>query len=255
MSPTKCCEQSRHRRTPAFCVCKCIVSPAMSAIQLKLPYKYLPSSNEIELIIFDLGGVLLEIDYSLTQEAFAQLGISDVRTLYSKAAQSDIFDNLETGSISPDEFRTAIGTVIGRDIQDEEIDSAWNALIQRLPIRRLESVAQLRKSHRTCMLSNTNEIHIPCFEGLIREQGMMVEYQAAFEQIFYSSRIGIRKPDEEAFIHVLTEMDVKPERTLFFDDSMQHIESAAKLGIHSYHLEVGKEDISDILIRFRNGLT
>lgn len=221
----------------------------------QLPYKFLPSPQEIELVIFDLGGVLLEIDYSLTQDAFAKLGISDIGKLYSKAAQSDIFNTIETGAISPAEFRAAICQVIGKDIQDEEIDAAWNALIQHLPIGRLEGVTQLRKSHRTCMLSNTNEIHIPRFEGLIREQGMMNAYETAFEQIFYSSRIGYRKPDEKAFTHVLTQVGVRAEKALFFDDSLQHIESARKLGIHSYHLEVGKEDISDILIRFRNGLT
>lgn len=212
--------------------------------------KFLPPASEIDLIIFDLGGVLLDIDYALTQEAFANLGIPDIGSLYSKAAQSDIFDRLETGAISPEEFREAIRDLVGKDLPDDSIDDAWNALIQRMPLHRLERVVELRTSHRTCLLSNTNNIHIPSFEGLIETQGMMEVYIQAFEQIFYSSKIGMRKPDPGAFNHVLDTMNVMPEKALFIDDSIQHIQAASKLGIQSYHLEVGSEDISDIIARF-----
>jgi putative hydrolase of the HAD superfamily len=212
--------------------------------------KFLPLASEIELIIFDLGGVLLDIDYTLTQAAFANLGIHDITSLYSKAAQSDIFDRLETGAISAEEFRAAIRKLVGKELSDDSIDEAWNALIQRMPPHRLERVVELRKSHRTCILSNTNNIHIPCFERLMLDQGLMEVYMQAFEQLFYSSRIGLRKPDPDAFHYVLGAMKVSPEKALFIDDSIQHIVAARKLGIQSYHLEVGSEDISAIIARF-----
>ncbi len=226
----------------------------MSTHSKEIRFKFLPSPDDIDLIVFDLGGVLLNIDYALTQQAFAELGIADVKALYSKAAQNGLFDQVEIGAISPAEFRQALRAYLPTDVSDQEIDAAWNALIQSMPASRLESVNQLRADHKTCILSNTNEIHIPCFEALIERDGLMFEYRNAFDQIFYSSRIGMRKPDKKAFEHVLGRMDTAPRRALFFDDSIQHIESAKDLGINSYYLEVDKEDISDVIHRFLNGL-
>lgn len=227
----------------------------MNANSKPIAYKFIPAAEDIDLIIFDLGGVLLEIDYSITQQAFAELGIPDVKALYSKAAQNDIFDRLETGASSPAEFRSAVRAYIDVPVTDEQIDHAWNALIQTMPADRLQRVIELKAYHRTCILSNTNEIHIPCFEALIQDLGLMSDYLAAFERIFYSSRIGIRKPDKKAFEYILKEMKVSPERSLFIDDSIQHVVAASELGIHSYHLEVQKEDVSSVLDRFRNRLT
>lgn len=226
----------------------------MSHADTRLVNQPLPKASDIELVIFDLGGVILDIDYRLTQSAFANLGVQNVEQLYSKAAQGGLFDKMERGQISPDEFRNGIRAWLSHEVSDEQIDEAWNALIMQIPPARLEAIAKLRQSIRTCLLSNTNAIHISCFTQVIAAQGLSDVYQSAFEQIYYSSEIGQRKPDAAAFEHVLQGMRVAPEKALFIDDSEQHILSARSLGMHAYHLQVGAEDVCEILSRLSDSL-
>jgi putative hydrolase of the HAD superfamily len=197
--------------------------------------------HDFELLIFDLGGVILNIDYRLTQEAFNNLGVKDIDKLYSQASQIDLFDDLEKGLIQPSAFRMEIRDLIGIDVSDEQIDQAWNALLMDLPVNRLDVIARLKKFKKTCLLSNTNEIHIDFFEQDMMANGLQEKFKNCFDQIFYSSRIGMRKPDPLIFRFVMDEFDTLPEKCLFIDDSEQHIRAASELGIHVIHLQKGQE--------------
>ena len=199
--------------------------------------------EDIDLIIFDLGGVLLNIDYSLTQKAFAALGIADISSLYAQAAQDLLFDKIETGAISPSEFRDGLRAYIEREVTDEQLDHAWNALILDLPTERLELLYALKQTHKVVLLSNTNEIHVKRFESNIESNQGLDYYRGAFHHIFYSSRIDCRKPEAAAFQHVLEAMSVSPEQSLFIDDSIQHVIQAKSMGLHAHHLELPAQDI------------
>jgi len=194
-----------------------------------------------KVVLFDLGGVLLDIDYGLTQAAFKEIGVPDVHTLYSQAAQSDLFDEMERGRISPAQFRDGLRRLIGKKVMDEKLDHAWNALIQTLPAPRLEFVHQLKVEYTTALLSNTNEIHITCFENVIDETLGLERFRTAFHHLFYSSRIDARKPDKEAFTHVLSSIGVSAEEVLFIDDSEQHVVASRAMGIQAILLEKGQE--------------
>ena len=192
----------------------------------------------IKNIIFDLGGVLLNIDYAAPIREFTKLGILDFDQLYSKASQSQLFDNFETGKISPDEFREQIRTITKTNCTNQQIDAAWNSILLDLPLQNKELLFQLATRYRLFLLSNTNEIHIKCFE-----QDLVATYQVnffpqVFEQIYYSSRIGCRKPDREAFNHVLQHNALSPHETIFIDDSIQHVEGARKAGINAFWLDL-----------------
>ncbi|NNK80112.1 MAG: HAD family phosphatase [Flavobacteriales bacterium] len=197
--------------------------------------------KDVQLVIFDLGGVILDIEYQRTQDAFSQLGIKDVDTLYSQASQTSLFDDLETGRISPQAFRSGLRTLAGVSLSDEAIDKAWNALLLDLPIERLGFIQRVKKRYKTCLLSNTNEIHILSFEHRLEERGILEIYRTCFDEVLYSSRIGKRKPDEEVFRYVLELFQIPGEKALFIDDSPQHIEGAASLGIHTVFLDKGEE--------------
>lgn len=227
--------------------CKCIDLTLIENQFFKRESRMRQVRNEdIELLIFDLGGVILNIDYRSTQKAFTELGVMDVESLYSQASQSNLFDELEKGHISPKEFRSRLRTIIGGSMSDAEIDDAWNALLLDLPIERLEFISSLKMSRKICLLSNTNEIHIQCFEKELLNTGLIEKFKNCFDEIYYSSRVGMRKPDREVFQYVLGEFDVKAENCLFIDDSEQHIVSAEKLGINVLLLKKGRE-ISDVL--------
>lgn len=189
-------------------------------------------------IIFDLGGVLLNIDYSLTEKAFIELGIKDFPALYSQAQQTALFDRFETGQIPQAEFISSLQQIAGMVLTDVQITTAWNAMLLDLPLRRLQILQQLRTYHDLILLSNTNEIHETAFNKIVSDTNT-VGLGTFFDKVYLSHRIGMRKPDVAVFQRILDENGFKAEHTLFIDDSIQHIEGARSLGIQVIHLEPG----------------
>ncbi len=199
-------------------------------------------------IIFDLGGVILNIDYSLTVDEFAELGITDFRHLFSQAKQSGLFDLMDKGKVSPADFRAEIKKHLKSPVEDYRIDEAWNAMLLNLPKERLELLKRIKTTHRTFLVSNTNEIHINTFHDYLQKNFGIPDLSGYFEKIYLSYKIGMRKPDAEIFKLVLEENHLLPHETLFIDDSVQHIEGAKKLGIETYLLDTTKESITDIFV-------
>ena len=200
---------------------------------------------EIKNIIFDLGGVILNLNYQLTSSAFKKLGVKNFDNYYSQKEQVDLFNSFEKGLISSNEFVLSVQKILPKNISKNNIISAWNSMLLNLPQKRILLLKELRKSFRLFLLSNTNEIHIEFFEKQMQEAGQLETYYNCFEKIHYSSRIKYRKPDKECFEYVLKENKLEPKETLFIDDSIQHIISARKLGINSYHLHEN-ENINSI---------
>ena len=200
---------------------------------------------EIKNIIFDLGGVILNLNYQLTSSAFKKLGVKNFDNYYSQKEQVDLFNSFEKGLISPNEFVISVQKILPNYISKNNIISAWNSMLLNLPQKRLLLLQELKKSFRLFLLSNTNEIHIEFFEKQMQEAGQLETYYNCFEKIHYSSRIKYRKPDKECFEYVLKENHLKAKETLFIDDSIQHVISAKELGINTHHLQ-GNENINSI---------
>ncbi len=204
-------------------------------------------------VIFDLGGVLLNLDTAATGNAFRALGMTDFDAHYTQAKQNGLFDAFDKGEISPQEFRNALKKHLPPGTSDEAIDKAWNAMLLDLPVERLQLLEQLRGKYRLFLLSNTNEIHVTAFSGYLQRTFGFSDFSNYFERWYYSCRIGKRKPDAEAFFHVLEENGLNAEETIFIDDSPQHVEGALKLGIHAKLLRVNE---GEELVEFwkRSGL-
>ncbi len=202
--------------------------------------------NSYKNIIFDLGGVLLNIDYNLTVKAFEQLGIPSFQKLFSQAYQEDLFDIYEKGQISSQEFRDTLNQILKKQVSNTELDAAWNAMLLNFPPARLEILKKVNQTHRTFLLSNTNEIHIGWFNNALLQQFGIPDLADYFEQVYLSYKIHLRKPDSAIFDYLLKTKELNPFETLFIDDSIQHIESAKKLGINTYWLDVRKESLTDI---------
>lgn len=198
-------------------------------------------------IIFDLGGVILNIDYSKTIAAFRNLGLLDFENNYSQLVQTDLFDDYERGEISSADFRNGIRAVFRMEISDAEIDHAWNMMLLDLPSQRLDLLHRLGSEKKLALLSNTNEIHIHQFEKSLMSNFGFEDLSAYFQKLYYSYHVGMRKPEERIFQLVLDEMGFNPLETLFIDDSPQHIEGAKKVGLQTYHLRVDRgETILDL---------
>jgi putative hydrolase of the HAD superfamily len=191
-------------------------------------------------IIFDLGGVLLNLDFKAVEQAFVELGISDFPQRYSKMKQDSLFDDLETGRITADDFIAGIRKAAPEvSLSNEQIVDAWNAILLDFPMRRLQLLQQLRGHYDLVLLSNTNEIHEVAFNKTLQETCGVNSLAHFFDKVYYSHRVGMRKPDKEIFQHILHENGFLPEHTLFIDDSPQHIETAKSLGIQTIHLTEG----------------
>ncbi|MCI5057338.1 MAG: HAD family phosphatase [Flavobacteriales bacterium] len=195
-------------------------------------------------IIFDLGGVLLNIDYDATIQAFEKLGINSFSTQYSQAMQSDLFDHLETGKINAEQFYSGINDLLDAHLEDEEIKHAWNAMLLDLPPHRVELLEKMKGSYKTFLLSNTNAIHFQAYSQIIKRENDLASMDALFNQVYLSHEIGLRKPNKESFEIILEEHNLNPEETLFIDDSLQHVEGARSLNINAHHL---REDIGQFI--------
>ena len=193
--------------------------------------------THIKNIIFDFGGVILNIDYQLSEKAFEELGFLDFKNFYSQAAQKELFDSLEKGLITPEDFRNEVRKLIHRGISDSQIDNAWNAMLLDLPEERIKLLETLKTKYRIFLLSNTNEIHFDSFTSYIKNKFKRDDFSEVFEKAYVSHKVKMRKPDAEIFEHVLAESKLKKEETLFIDDSIQHIESANKIGINTIFLK------------------
>ncbi len=202
-----------------------------------------PVQRTYDTILLDLGGVLIDVDYQATARAFRDLGHPDFEQLYSKAQQDRLFDGFEIGALSPAQFRDRIRTVLGKGLTDAMIDANWNAMLGLVAPERIALIERLKERYQVLLLSNTNAIHVPAFEAIIAQENGIRDFKSLFHGAYYSCEIGRRKPDAASFLHVLDAHGAEPSRTLFIDDSIQHVIGARNAGLHAEHLELTKEDV------------
>lgn len=182
-----------------------------------------------------MGGVILNLDPQKTIEAFAKItGFSTEQLI--EHSQEPVFKQYEKGEISSEEFRNGLKEIFHVTVKDSALDEAWNAMLLDLPLNRLKMIGRLRPKLKTFVLSNTNEIHIDAFDGIVTQATSGKKIQDYFDTVYYSHKVGMRKPDMEIFEMVVEKNGLKKSNTLFIDDTLEHIESAKKLGLHTWHL-------------------
>jgi len=189
-------------------------------------------------LLFDFGGVIINIDYDRTLAAMQQLSRAGSAIEFTQAQQAELFDQLETGHITPAEFRAGLRAGYELEASDEALDAAWHAMLLDVPAERLDLIGELRRrGHQTALLSNTNVLHIDAInQQLATQYGFRQGIADVLDRVFYSQEVGLRKPGEEIFRHVLREMNWEPADVLFIEDSPQHIATARRLGLQVLYL-------------------
>jgi HAD superfamily hydrolase (TIGR01509 family) len=190
--------------------------------------------QSFQAILFDLGGVLIDIDYHATEKAFEKLGVADFKARYTQFAQNALFDRFECGEISEQHFINLLLPYAQTGTSPNQVVAAWNAMIGAFPQRKIALLNQLKNQQIPLfLLSNTNALHIVEVSRALKKVSD-VALGTYFQQVFLSHEIGKRKPHPETFLWTCNQMGFAPKDVLFIDDSPQHIEGAQAAGLQTY---------------------
>lgn len=191
-------------------------------------------------IILDYGNVLFEIDFNRAQEAFTNLGISDIDSFFSHKGHHSIFNDLEVGKSTPEEFRNEIrATANNFSLSDKEIDDAWNSLLIGIPNDDIHQLLfELKAKYKLFLLSNNNEIHYNWIIDYLKRDFNIENYDNHFDKAYFSHQMKLRKPNLNIFEQLIKEQNINPAETLFIDDSPQHLAGAKQLGFNTLLMNV-----------------
>lgn len=201
--------------------------------------------RNITTLIFDFGGVLINLDLAQCIQNFKQLGLQNFEQYLSNFGQKGFFLQFENGEIGIEEFRAHIRNLCPTPLSNAQIDQAWCSFLCDIPNEKLEMLLELKKKFKVLMLSNTNPLHIDVSAaGEFARVGKTKD--DFFDKCYLSYEMGMVKPNTDIFEALLADAGVRTDECLFLDDGSKNIETAQKLGIQSYLVEAN-EDLSFLL--------
>ncbi len=207
-------------------------------------------SVKIKNIIFDLGGVILDIDETIVYKELEKMGISTSELVHSKEFM-DIMSKFDTGIYTAPTFRKKTKALLGQEkMTDQKFDSLWNAMLLDIPRERIEAIEKVKKHYKIFLMSNSNEIHYDLYVRDLQLRFGYNEFDELFNKSYFSFAEHLEKPDPHFFELILDHEGLLPEETLFIDDTEANVKVAQSLGIHTYHIS------RDELVRnlFENGV-
>ena len=188
--------------------------------------------SKIQNIAFDLGGVVLALSYEQAVRRFEEIGLANARQHLDAFEQKGIFGDLESGRISPEDFRRELSKLIGREVTMDDCYQAWHGYVDHVPKRNLEAILRLREQgYKVCLLSNTNPFMMQWAEKNFDGDGHPISY--FFDALYLSYECKVMKPRREIFEMMLKGQQALPEETLFIDDGPRNVEVAKSLGMET----------------------
>ncbi|MGZ8557085.1 MAG: HAD family hydrolase [Chitinophagaceae bacterium] len=190
-------------------------------------------------IIFDLGGVILNIDISKTQEAFKSLGVKNIEEVFRMGHVSSFFKQYESGEIDDDQFIKSIQHMTGINPASEIVVDAWNSLLLDFPPERIRFLKAIKSKYKLFLLSNTSALHHTRFQEIFNQQfgGSLDDL---FDKAYYSHVIKLHKPDKASYQLIIDENFLTAGDTVFIDDSAANVTGAENAGLKAIHLTAGK---------------
>ena len=194
----------------------------------------------IKNIIFDLGGVILNLDNKRTEEAFGKLGVKDIRQYFGLGHADSFFKDYEVGKITDQQFVDSIRSMTGlSNVPDQAIIDGWNALLLDFPAERIQLLKELGQHYRIFLFSNTNALHLAALRKIYSQTFGSGTLDEHFERTYYSHLLGMRKPERESYEYILRENQLEGAETLFVDDAIVNIEGAELAGLKGLYLRPG----------------
>ena len=188
---------------------------------------------EIKNIIFDFGGVLLNLDYQRTFDELGQLMGHNLSLTDMPADMQEVYLRYERGELQSENFMWHIQKLAKRQItQPHKIIKAWNAMLLGWNADRLPWLLSLRERYQVYLLSNTNDLHIKWVHKDLKQQHNITDFECTyFDNVYYSHEVGMQKPTAAIYELVLSDNDLSAAETIFVDDNAANVAAAAALGI------------------------
>ena len=207
-------------------------------------------STKIKNIIFDLGGVILDIDESIVYKELEKMGINTLELSHSKEFM-DIMSKFDTGIYTAPTFRKKTKAFLGLEkMTDQKFDAIWNSMLLDIPRERIEAIEKVKKHYKIFLMSNSNVIHYDLYVRDLQLRFGYHEFDELFNKSYFSFAEHLEKPDPRFFELILDHEGLLPEETLFIDDTEKNIKVAQSLAIHTYH--ISREELVRNL--FENGV-
>jgi len=189
--------------------------------------------SNVQNLIFDLGNVIINIDLSLTYQAFARHAGANPEAIFHDFQEKKIFPRYELGEFSDPEFRDFLRSSFGNSLTDLQIDTAWNELLLDIPAERIKLIQKLRDKYNLYLLSNTNSIHIKEVNNILHKATGVSTLELLFDKVYLSYEINLAKPGVEIYHHVIQDAGLEASRSLFLDDNADNVAGAQKAGLQA----------------------
>ncbi len=189
-------------------------------------------------LILDMGGVILDVDYSRIFVEFGKYGCKDIYSFFTQQEQIPLVDDFEKGLITPSQFREEARKLIAKDLTDDVLNEIWNSMVLGVRKQDVELLKVLRKKYdKVFLFSNTNEIHVEFVKKMFFDAMGYDVFGTLFDKVYFSNEIHLRKPDTESFEFVVNDAGVERSNTIFIDDTVKNIKGAETIGLKTYLLD------------------
>jgi len=203
--------------------------------------------SKVKNLVFDLGGVIINIDFDRTYRALATLAGLSYEDILARVKKEELFYRFETGKLEEKEFLSLVRNAFCPKSGEDEIRQAWNALLLDIPRERIDLLSRLRKKYRLYLLSNTNYTHILEVNNILANSCGVGDLRDLFDKVYYSYEVNMVKPDVGIYKLVCEDSVLKPEETVFLDDMLPNLEGASSAGLHTLHVQPSPNSIIELL--------
>lgn len=190
----------------------------------------------IDNVIFDLGGVVVDLDRDKAVKALERLGLKDADEMLGLYGQQEPFYGLETGERSTAEFFDIVRARMNPGVTDKDITDAFNEFLVAIPVERLQMLRRMRMAgFRIFVLSNTNPVMFNTWidRAFRQEGGTVNDY---FDGVVVSFEELMCKPNVAIFQTLMRRYGLDPSRTLMLDDSEKNCRAASEAGAHAFKI-------------------
>lgn len=204
--------------------------------------------KKIKHIFFDLGNVLLDLDYPRVRRQFQELLGEDWDFEKGVMEANELFAAFQSGRMGEEAFFKELQQRAPRKVATEDLITAWNSMLDQLPWQRFVMLRRLKNTYQLFLVSNTNPTHLRHFNRLLREETSLglKDFESLFAKTYYSFKMGMGKPAPEVYKYIIEDSGVTPGQSLFVDDLEANVRAAEEAGMKGY-LHNPETEIAEVL--------